>query len=242
MLQRLLVLGAIVGLLPSCHPSGLYLFGCLAIPDQSSTCMVHVTDPDTAQLLLGGTIDAQYAGDYTCTALVQGHDLGSPITFYEAEVQVLDPSQGDLPLAEFSVPATGAVDPRTGVGTTNVVVLDAATLRSVAGKVLATGDIQTVVSRFILRGHDAGGGELDTPWIDYRIDVGVGWFCREIPGQPCVGAASTPLDCHPGTDEPFGLSCAIIAAEFGTCGTLECDVDGSAHCPVHHPPDKSCCP
>jgi hypothetical protein len=248
MLTRVLFLGGALAVLPSCHSSALFLPGCLPVTDRA-TCSFDVTDPATAHLLLGGTIDAWYAGQYTCVALVEGRDLGTPITLFEAEVQVLDPVQGGAVLTEFSVPITGSVDPGTGFGTASVVSLDATTLQALEQKVFASGEIQTVVSRFFLRGRDAGGAELDTPLLDYPIAVSAANSCAGIPGQPCVGTAPAMPDCRLGSDEPVGTSCTAIASQLGVCRKLECDVDtttgksdlASARCPVHFPPDDSCC-
>jgi hypothetical protein len=246
MLARVVSLATLLALLPSCHPSALYLIGCLAVTERA-TCRFPVTNPATAPLQLGGTIDAAYAGEYRCTALVEGHNLGAPMTLYQAEIQVLDPAQNNAVITEFSVPITGSVDPGTGFGTTELTALDAATLQAEAKSVAASGRVQTVVSHFALRGRDPGGSEIDTSWLDYPIDVYVGSTCTKSPEQLCVGVAAEP-DCRIGIDD--APNCATIASALGPCGTLECDIDpmtgqtalASAHCARHAPPDNSCCP
>ena len=229
----------------------IFLRGCLDVPDRE-TCSLAGLDPATAPLRTRGTIDAAFAQEYTCMAAGQGGALSSPVVLFEAEVQVLDPAQGNAVLKEFSSPITAPLQPDAGgnaAAFADVLVLDASTVRAEAKKVAGSGQVQTVVARFLVVGRLADGTQLATPFVDYPIDVWFGATSIDTGGLPCVGPTSVPADCRLGVDEAVGTSCQDIADQGGTCAALERDIDmatgksdlSTAHCPTHAPPDGSCC-
>ena len=251
---------ALVGASCAENDSSIFIRGCMQVT--RADCTVQVST--TATLQLEGTIDAVYAGQYICTALVENQMVpeGNQTTLmtetngvelYDAEVQVLDPSQGMAALNQFSVPITGYVDPGmtglAGTGATEIVLVDAATIQKEAAKVASKGTVQTVVASVVVRGRTLGGQEVHTQEFLYPILISAGGTCVEPSSGGCVGGTATTstADCRLGIDEPAGTSCALIASDIGVCNKLECTVTAgksdltSAHCPAHSPPDNSCC-
>lgn len=236
--------------------SSIFIRGCMIV--SRTDCSVQVTL--TPNLQLEGTIDAAFAGEYVCTMLVENQLVarGDPTTLktetsgvelYEAEVQVL--SAAGAVLNEFSVPITGFLDPgmsgEDGAGASEVVMIDAATLQSQGAMVASTGIQQQVVSSVIAKGRTLGGLEVHTQKFLFPILISNGSSCATTPGMPCVGGTMTTstADCRLGIDEPAGSNCSLIASTLGACNHLECSTKGdptTAYCPVHSPPDNSCCP
>jgi hypothetical protein len=258
------VLAAATAVLPAAcarNDSSIFVRGCIAV----DRTMCTVTPSLTSTVLLEGTIDAVYAGAYTCFALVENQIVarGNPndlrtetsgVSMYDAEVQVLDPTQGMASIKNFSVPITGFIDPGTtgmpGLGVSLVLMLDSQTLQALAAKTISSGFQQQVVASVVLHGRTLGGLEEHTNEFLYPITVAAGNSCAAPVGMPCVGGmgSAAMTDCRLGLDSVGGTNCQLIASQLGICGRLECnqtamgksDVN-SAHCPSHAPPDMSCC-
>jgi hypothetical protein len=250
------------------NDSSIFIRGCVAVSRTDCTATVSTS----SVLTLGGTIDALYAGQYACTLIVENQLVprGDPTTLktetsgvqlYDAEVQVLDPSTADAngnmsAITQFSVPITGFVDPgmagTAGIGTTDVIMVDAATITAEGKKVASKGKVQTVVASVVVRGVTLGGLQVHSQEFLYPVQISAGGTCVEPMSGACVStmtASSTTADCKLGVDEPAGTDCSVIAMTVGVCGTLECDIDPvtmkstltTARCPSHIPPDSSCC-
>jgi hypothetical protein len=254
------LLATATAILPSAcarNDSSIFIRSCLATTDRTA-CMFQVQI--TSSEIFSGTIDAAYAGEYHCIAVVENQMVprGDPnrlktetsgVELYEAEVQVLDPAQGNAAIKQFSVPITGFIDPgmsgQPGVGGTDITMVDAATVQSEAAIVAATGKVQTVVASVIAKGRTLGGSEVHTQEFLFPIDIYYGSTCFQPPGMACCGGmgSSTSADCRLAIDE--ATSCQSVCSYLGACKTLECDTPGdvtTAHCPSNVPPDNSCCP
>jgi hypothetical protein len=232
--------------LPACHSPSILAHGCLTVTDRA-TCTVPVQL--SAPLQSRGTIDAALTGEYTCTVLVEGTSLPSPVEVVNVEVAVLDPVTQSA-ITQFSVPTSASLSPSTPLGAASVILIDHNTLAVLGQKVVATGRVQEVVSRFSMVGRTADGAEVGAPPIDLPIDIRMFSSCVSPVGQACFGDQAKPVvDCRLGIDEPAGTSCQAIAGMLGPCRTLECNKDPmtgksnltSARCPVHVPADDSCC-
>ena len=130
-----------------------------------------------------------------------------------------------------------------------MVLVDPATIATEAKKIAASPahDQQLVVASVILHGNTLGGLSIATGEFRYPVTISAGSSCYAPAGSTCVTSNATAVaDCRLGLDEPTGTNCQLIAA-LGPCGNLECTQVGgksdlaSAHCPVHIPPDNSCC-
>jgi hypothetical protein len=225
-------------------PAGVAIVGCAAVP--RDTCMASAGLDVTLEL--SASIDAAYAPEYNCVAVVKNSGT-SDVTFFEADVQVLDPVRGDMPISQYSAPITGFVAARTSdsasVGVCDVLLVDAATVTSLAQKVISTLTVQSVVASVVLRGHTPDGQEVQSNTFTYPINVRYASTCTDSTGTPCVGASSPPSSppCRVGLDGP--TDCQDIASALGVCHLLECATKGdltTAHCPTHIPADDSCCP
>lgn len=243
------------------NDSSIFVRGVLVVSRTDCTFQISTT-PD---LILQGTIDAAYAGEYRAVVLVENQMVprGNPTTLktetsgvqlYEAEVQVLDPSQGNGALAKFSTPVTGYVDPGTagqpGAGGSEVLMIDAATLQTLSATVQSAGTVQEVVSSVVIKGRTLGGLEVHTQEFLFPISVFFSSTCSQPAGMPCVSSmgSSAAADCRLGLDAP--ANCQNIYGNLGACGHLECDFPAAsgmapelinAHCPTHVPPNNSCC-
>ncbi len=255
-------LAAATAVLPaSCTPndSSIFIGGCVQV--ERDTCTADLSTTSVINYL--GEIDAAYASEYSCLLLMENQMVqqGNPTTLrtetdgvqlYTAEVQVLTSSYQLI--SEFSVPITGYVPPGSGgtpgIGGTDVVLLDPATVKAQAALVATKGS-QNVVVSVILHGTTLGGVNIATGVWQYPITIIDGGSCVVPAGSMCVSSTATATtDCRLGLDEPGGTNCQLIAAG-GVCGTLECNETevngvktsdiGSAHCPTHTPPDNSCC-
>jgi hypothetical protein len=214
----------------------------------------------TSALDLEGQIDAAYAAEFLGTLLVENQmvPLGNPNTVMtetdevqlnEAEVQILDPTNGNSVLTSYSVPVTGFIDPSmggtAGLGAADVIMLDAKTLQQEAAKVSATGFSQQVVSSVIIQGVTLGNLNVHTQDFLFPITIVNGGTCAAGMSGTCVGSSTAPMgDCRLGIDEPAGSDCQAIAAQEGVCGKLHCTTQGdptTAECPTTLP-DTSCCP
>lgn len=251
-------------LLPSAcasNDSSIFIRGCLATTDRTM-CMFTVQT--TSSEIFKGTIDAAYAGEYHCIAAVENQlvAVGNPQTLetetdgvelYEAEVQVLDPSQNNAAIKQFSVPIAGYIDPgmagTPGISGTDILMIDAATVQAEAKKVAATKTVQTVVASVIARGRTLGGLEVHTQEFLFPIEIYDGGTCYAPSGTACCGgtSSSSTVDCRLAIDE--STDCALICSYLGACNVLECPIDPAtglslidqAHCPVNTPPNNSCC-
>ena len=239
--------------------SSIFIRGVVVVTRTDCSFQVSLTPT----LQLQGSIDAAYAGEYRATLIVENQLVarGNPVTLktetsgvqlYEAEVQVLDPSQGNGAITRYSVPITGFVDPSlsgsAGVGASEVLMVDAATITKLAANVASTGIVQEVVSSVILKGRTLGGLEVHTQEFLYPISVFFNTTCTQPAGMACIRAMSTTatVDCRIGLDE--ATNCVNIASSLGACGKLECPLTMlgksdllNSHCPAHVPADKSCC-
>jgi hypothetical protein len=231
------------------------------VVDVSRTdCTFQVSDNPT--LLLQGSIDAAYAGEYKNVVIVENQLVarGDPTTLktetsrvqlFEAEVQVLDPSQGNGAIAKYSTPVSGFADPsmagQPGATGSEVLMIDAATIKTLATRVTSTGLAQTVVASVTILGRTLGGQQVHTQEFLYPIEVFYGTTCGSTGGNPCVSSMSANVmnDCRLGLDE--STPCQNIAANLGLCHRLECTLvagvpdPGSAVCPSSVPPNDSCC-
>jgi hypothetical protein len=223
-----------------------------------TACTFQAATTSAVQLL--GSIDPAYAEEYVATLLVENQmvPLGDPNTLKTetdsvqlnvAEVQILDPTQGNSVITSYSVPVSGFIDPSLGgtdgLGLSAVVMLDAATVQREVAQINKTGVTQQVVSTVILQGQTLGNLNVHTQKFFFPITiVAPGSSCAAPMTGSCVGGTSSSMgDCAPGIDE--STSCQTIAAQRGVCGVLECTKPGdhtTAHCPVNIPPDNSCCP
>ena len=216
----------------------------------------------TPNLVLAGSIDAAYAGEYTNVVLVENQMVArgnattlntetSGVQLYEAEVQVLDPSQGNGAIAKFSTPVAGFADPsmsgQAGAGAAEVLMIDAATVSSLAAKVVNNGVEQTVVASVIILGRTLGGQEVHTQEFLFPIQVFYGTTCAATGGNACISTMSMNImnDCRLGLDET--TPCQNIAANLGTCHKLECTVVAGVPDPSSAPsapptsPWDTCC-
>jgi hypothetical protein len=237
------------------NDSSIFVVGCVQVA--RDTCTAELST--TTVINFEGLIDAAFVKDYNCLLMVENQMVPegnqttqrtetSGVQLTDAEVQVFDPSAGPTaaPLAQFSVPITGYIPPgaggQAGIGGTQVVLVDPATIASSPGH-----DQQLVVASVILHGNTLGGLSIATGEFRYPITISEGSSCYVPAGSSCVTSNATAVaDCRLGLDEPSGTNCQLIAS-IGVCGTLECTLVGgksdiaSAHCPVHIPPDNSCC-
>jgi hypothetical protein len=238
----LLAAGAVI-LAGSCanEDTSIFIRGCLDVP--RDTCSGDAAT--TSALLLEGSIDGAYAGEYRCFALVENGmvETGDPTTLmtetdgvqlYEAEIQVLN-TQGQVvtygdTVAQFSVPISGWVDPATtgepGVGISLVTMIDGATMQALGKAVTSTGVQQEVVASVIMKGVTLGGFQVHTNEFLYPIEVGYANTCSVPTGSTCVPSAATATattgDCLLGQDELSGTNCQLIASNLGFCHFLEC--------------------
>jgi hypothetical protein len=259
------LLAAAAAVLPSAcakDDSSIFIAGVL-LPTASSMICTY-TPQATPTFLLRGTIDAAFAGEYVGVLQVENQLVarGNPNTLktetsyvqlYDAEVQVLDPTQSMAVLKQYSVPVSGflpvGMAGQPGLGASSVVMVDAATVQAKGAQAGAPGGLeQQVVSSVVLRGRTLGGLEVHTQEFLFPISISYATSCTTTPGTACVGGMSTTsstLLCTPGQDG--SLSCQQVAASLGVCGRLECDLLAgksllaSAHCPAHSPVDDSCC-
>ncbi len=248
----------------SCVPndSSFFIGGCVQVARDSCTADLSTTSVINYE----GSIDAAFVKEYDCLLLIENQMVpqGNPTTLrtetdglqlYQAEVQILDPTNAYAVLAEYSVPITGYIPPGSGgtpgIGGTEVILLDPVTLGTEAALVASQGKLQQIVSSVILHGQTLGGVEVASGVWQYPITIADGQSCVVPAGATCVSSATVATaDCRLGLDEPGGTNCQLIAAN-GVCGTLECDTTGSgaseksdiasAHCPTHIPPNNSCC-
>jgi len=248
----LVVFAALVPAACARDDSSIFIRGCLVGSRTDCTYQLSLTTP----LLLEGVVDPAYASGYSCVVMFENQIVprGNPSTLqtetsgvqlYEAEVQVLDPVAGGA-IKQFSVPVSGFADPgmagMPGLGAAEVLMVDADTAANKTGEVVAS---------VIIKGRTLGGLEVHTQEFLYPITIlPPGSTCsRPSSATSCASTASSSAtaDCRLGLDEPGGTNCQLIAAS-NPCGRLECPVDTmgksdltQAQCPVHSPPDNSCC-
>jgi hypothetical protein len=242
--------------------SSIFIAGVMIGTQSNGICTY--TPQAMPTFLLAGSIDAAFAGQYVGVLQVENQIVsrGSPntlrtetsyVNIYEAEVQVLDPTQGMAAISQYSVPATGfltvGMAGQPGLGASAVVMVDAATVQALGARAAATGTEQQVVSSVVLKGRTLGDLEEHTQEFLYPITIAYGSSCSSVPGMPCISSTATTMMtlCTPGQDGP--ITCQEIASTLGPCKTLECDVNPgtgrsdltTAHCPSHIPIDMSCC-
>jgi hypothetical protein len=240
------------------NDSSIFIRGVVNV--SRTDCSFQVSDTPT--LILAGSIDALFAGEYTNIVIVENQMVATSdpatlktetnsVQLYEAEVQVLDPSQGNGAIAKYSTPVSGFADPamssQPGNTGCEVLMIDAATMQTVAQKVVSTNKVQTVDSSVVIKGRTLGGQEVHTQEFLFPIQIFYGTTCGSAGGNACISAMSQNImaDCRLGLDE--NTPCQNIAANLGACGKLECDVPGqvpkleNAHCPANIPPNMTCC-
>lgn len=182
---------------------------------------------DSPQVLTG-TLDTRYGCSYS-QKLVIGNQLvkrgddnklqteTSRVEIKSADVQILGPDGAVL--GQFSVPATGFVNPASnttpGLGLTEILMIDGAT-----GKLLNDQGIQLVTSRVIVRGRTLGGLDIKTAPFDFPIKVCNGCLCKVPNDDTCVGSDGTPTEkCWIRQDQPFDCRVAPIDCNTpGICG------------------------
>lgn len=223
------------------NESSLFVRACLLVPRDS--CMVQAST--NSAVVTDGTIDAQYTPQYVCTALIENQMVArgdntklrtetSRIQVYQAEVQVLDDNPtAPSAFAQFTVPISGFADPgngtEPGLGVTNIVLIDNATLQMLGTKAATTGKQQQVVASVVLHGRTLGGLELESNEFKFPIRVTRFGLCRTPTGEQCVGGTQKPTpDCLQGQDG--FIDCRSL--DYAT--QLACD-DGElskARCPA----------
>ncbi|APR83886.1 Hypothetical protein A7982_09235 [Minicystis rosea] len=210
-------------------------------------------------MLLKGSIDGLYRGQYTCDALIENQLVRrgdstklrtetSGITVYQAEVQVLttDPVNPQA-LAQYTVPVSGFADPGSGtepgVGAASIMLIDNTTLKKLAAKAQATNQAQSVVGSAILHGRTLGGIELTSNELRFPIDVFAGSTCAVPSGDPCVGDSMATANCRAGQDGPTDCRLLDPCAFLSHCSVIGGVVDlSTATCPGSGAGDGSCCP
>ena len=131
-------LAAVAAVLPaSCVPndSSFFIGGCVQVA--RDTCTADLST--TSIINYEGSIDAAFVSEYNCLLLIENQMVpqGNPTTLrtetdgfqlYEAEIQILDPSNNNSVIFEYSVPITGYVPPGSGgepgIGGTQAILLD----------------------------------------------------------------------------------------------------------------------
>lgn len=235
------------------NESTLFIRGCLSVPRDSCTVQASTN----ADFIPYGTIDGTYAvrGQYECVALFENQLVQrgdgtklrtetSRVTVYQAEVQVLttDPNN-PVSLAAFTVPVNGFADPgagtEPGLGLTDIVLIDPATLKKLSAKAGPKGKVQVVASA-VLHARTLGGQELTSNEFKFPIDIYGGKECLVPPGDVCYGSTTKPTaDCLLGQDA------AVDCRALSVC-SLVCDAAGdftTATCPNEAPAGYvPCCP
>lgn len=184
-----------------------------------------------------GFLDAAFARRYHASLLVgnslvpRGDDNRlrtetSRVRLERAEVRVLDANEApvsrtDGSAAAFSVPIAGFIEPggagEPGFGIASVVLLDDATVDSLAAQLKTSGGIQTLLTEVRVMGTSLGGVEVETPPFRFPIDVCFGCLVSfppsaddpTIDGPDCrapAEAATNPV-CRVGQDTSF--SCQL---------------------------------
>ena len=186
------------------------------IPDEDDDCVVQA-DP-AAMFRLSGTMDTALTTSYQAVLLL-GNQLvprgnadtlrpeSNRVQIYEIEVSVFDYLGGVL--SEYTMPASGFVDPSSGTtpgfGLVGATLVDHATGQYLAG----VSQAQTVVSRVKVYGVTLGGLEVETGYWDFPIYVcqstGLNTGCLpcnapEDSGdaivQPCFFGQDKSYDCR----------------------------------------------
>lgn len=213
------------------------LFAPACVDNESSLFVRNVAQPScdlitTDSPEIGeGFLDTRYQCGYSAVLIIgnqlvkRGDDNKlqtetSRVEIKSADVQVLDPNGAVL--GEFSVPASGFIDPATntlpGYGMTEILMIDGAT-----GKKINDGGLQFVTSRVVVRGRTLGGLDLKTAPFDFPIAVCNGCLCQVPADDTCVGADGTPTEkCLIVHDTQF--DCRLLGAECsatGVCGVLQ---------------------
>lgn len=192
-------------LVTSCvdNESSMFIRGCLAFPTDG--CVV--TPDSSSKQRFSGLLDPAQA-DYSCPLLI-GNQLvargdskqlrveTSRIAIHSAVVTVYNSTKTET-YANFTVPASGFVDPGTsalpGFGAANVLLLDRVTARAHAG--------DTLLSGVVLQGRTLGGLELETAEWTFPIQVAqpssLCFLDPCVPGSTDDSTATTT--CHPGND------------------------------------------
>ena len=229
-------------------------------------CTFQVSDTPT--LILAGSIDAAYAGQYSNVVIVENQMVAtanpttlmtetSGVQLYEAEVQVLDPSQNNGALAKYSTPVAGFADPamsgQAGSTGSEVLMIDAGTIAILAARVQSQKAVQQVVSSVIIKGRTLGGLEVHTQEFLFPVSVFYGTTCGSTGGMACISAMSQNImnDCRLGLDE--NTPCQNIAANLGRLQQARVPrhpsqalILDNAHCPTPHPaptaPAAACSP
>jgi hypothetical protein len=232
------------------NESSLFVRGCMAVP--RDTCELQAST--TASFVGSGSIDGYLngQGQYHCFALFENQLVkrGDPTTLrvetsrielYQAEVQVLDTDPvNPTAYTKFTVPTTGFADPGTGtepgLGIADVVLIDYATLKSLADTAAKTNAIQKVVASVVLHGRTLGGQELTSNEFKFPIDVCGGCGCAVPAGDVCIGSDSKPAaDCLLGQDASVdcrALSPSVLRCAVNSLGQPDL---GSATCPNSAP-------
>lgn len=248
----------------ACVPneSTIFFRGCMIPTESAGLCSVQAEV--SAPVWFSGAIDSAFTSEYHCLALLENQMVarGDPtslrtetarVDFYQADVQILtaDPPEQakiiqrlDGSLAQYSVAIKGFADPGTGttpgLGSADVVMIDAATVKDLRLQAIKSGRVQSVVSSVTVRGRSLGGLELYTNTFRWPIDVYVGDTCVEPVSDTCTGSNGKPTAvCYPGQD--LALDCRLL----NPCQHLICleNSEGElvGHCAPYGVGDGSCC-
>lgn len=186
--------------------TGLYIDGVMAVV--APQCTVRA-DPSSIQLL-GGLLDVAKRSSYVATLLVgnqftprgdkQNLRTESMVITITGAVVRLSDAVG-APVAEFSVPATGVIQPdegaEAGFGSVNVTLIPGAEVENLldpANDELPAGEdnLITRVARVSVFGSTIGG--LDVESSEFLFVISVCRGCLDCPGQ-------VDTSCRPGQDE-----------------------------------------
>lgn len=210
----------------------LFIRGCLDVP--RDTCVVQAST--TAAFVGSGSIDGYLnaQGQYHCFALIENQLVkrGDPnqlrvetsrVDVYQAEVQVLDTDPvNPTAYAKFTVPTSGFADPGSGnepgLGIADIVLIDHATLQTLAGTAFTSNAVQKVVASVVLHGRTTGGQEVTSKEFKFPIDVCGACACTVPADDACIGSDQPAApDCLLGQDsavdcralDPSILRCAV---------------------------------
>lgn len=233
------------------NESTLFIRGCMAVP--RDTCEVQASI--TGTFIGSGSIDGYFnaQGQYHCMALVENQMVKrgdsntlrvetSRVSLYQAEVQVLDTDPvNPTAYAKFTVPVSGFIDPGTGtdpgIGLADIIMVDYATLKSLADTAVKSNTIQKVVASVVLHGRTLGGLELASKEFQFPIDICGGCKCAVPTDSGCIGSDQpVTADCLLGQDGP--VDCRFIDPSILRCSvnavTGQPDLD-TATCPNSAP-------
>lgn len=258
----LLIAGTAV-LVPACaeNDSSLAIIGVLVPTTDTCLVVADITSPQYKE----GTFDVAIGYQYAASVLVENQMVprGDPnklrtetnsVQLYSADVQVQDASgatlaRADGSSAEFTVPISGFVGVGLGgvpgVGFTNVLMIDSATAKDLAGSL--KGQALNLIASVVIHGRDLGGNEVKTGAWAFPITACDGCLVECPPkasdpllakGPNCLSTAEDPkpncrlgldtaVDCRLCRGNPACLCCKTVGQ---ACNAGEC-CNGNACAP-----------